>query len=1050
MANRFWVGGSGTWDGTTATNWSATTGGAGGATAPTAADDVFLDASSGVGTVTLATGAVCRSLNCTGFTQTLLHTSSVSLNIGDATAGASNIAIKLVAGMTYTLGNGQTSEIKFLSTSATQQTVDFGGKTTAQVTYNGVGGSWILSSAHTSNNTATVFVTNGTLNTNGQTCAWGALSSSNSNTRTITLGASTLTLTNGTPVDFQTATGLTFNANTSTIICTGAANGGFNGGGKTFNNVTLADQTRMTINGANTFNNLSVTSPTVVNNSVSLAANQIVTGTYSQTGAASPASKAFILSDTAGVPRTITAAAVSLTDADFQDITGAGAATWTGTRVGDMQGNTNITFDTARTVFWVGFSGGNWGLTTNWSLTSGGASGAAVPLPQDTVRFDANSITSAARTITVTAIRLGKNIDWTGVLNSPTWLLNQYASADYRIMGSLTMIAAMTLTHSVGSATMSFGGRGSSTITFAGQSIDGGGWQIDAFGGTYTLNDAALSSSAFALTKGTFNANNFNVTCLSFSSTSTNTRTLNMGSGIWTLTGTLTIWSTATSTGLTQNAGTSTIAITNTAIQTKSITPGTLGGAGTFNDVIVTAGGAAAGSVNFGANSMSFRNFTVTAGAAKIQFNASLTFTFTGLFTTNGSAGNVVTIQSSSTTNHILSKASGIVSGDYLSISDSTAQGGAYWAAGNNSIDAGGGNTGWVFGAASFTMTVADSVICLDGNSKSFNGDMENAPTFVAPTTGTGKFIDGTAAGSSTDLGYRWIFNKSGTAQAYFDSTVKRSGSYSLKFSTNGISSYIELFQPRSDTGAIAGYWNKVIPVLPNTKYKYSFYLKTQVNSGSASGAQVTFIESDINGNSAGAQTNSAAISATQDWTRYQGTITTTASTYFMQINPVLYGHTGAATLIMDAWLDELLFVEDRPVFNIGKNPADTVSKADSTSKNVGRNPADTVVDTDAVAKNVGKTLADTVNKTDAAAKTMGTFPADTVNKTDSIAKNVGRVPADTVSVSLSDMIAKAIGKNLADSVHTADSVGAVKQYPFDGPELSVKTDESITVLRIN
>jgi hypothetical protein len=43
MANRYWVGGTATWDNTAGTKWATTSGGAGGSTAPTAADDVFFD-----------------------------------------------------------------------------------------------------------------------------------------------------------------------------------------------------------------------------------------------------------------------------------------------------------------------------------------------------------------------------------------------------------------------------------------------------------------------------------------------------------------------------------------------------------------------------------------------------------------------------------------------------------------------------------------------------------------------------------------------------------------------------------------------------------------------------------------------------------------------------------------------------------------------------------------------------------------------------------------------------------------------------------------------
>lgn len=67
MATLYWVGGSANWELATATNWSLTSGGAGGAQAPTTADDVIFDANSGVSpyTVTMA-GGVCKSLTVSG------------------------------------------------------------------------------------------------------------------------------------------------------------------------------------------------------------------------------------------------------------------------------------------------------------------------------------------------------------------------------------------------------------------------------------------------------------------------------------------------------------------------------------------------------------------------------------------------------------------------------------------------------------------------------------------------------------------------------------------------------------------------------------------------------------------------------------------------------------------------------------------------------------------------------------------------------------------------------------------------------------------------
>ena len=46
MANRYWVGGSGTWNTTNITNWSSTSGGSGGDSVPTAGDNVYFDDSS--------------------------------------------------------------------------------------------------------------------------------------------------------------------------------------------------------------------------------------------------------------------------------------------------------------------------------------------------------------------------------------------------------------------------------------------------------------------------------------------------------------------------------------------------------------------------------------------------------------------------------------------------------------------------------------------------------------------------------------------------------------------------------------------------------------------------------------------------------------------------------------------------------------------------------------------------------------------------------------------------------------------------------------------
>ena len=94
MANRFWVtGGTGNWNSTT--NWSATTGGASGASVPGSSDAALLDASSGAGTVTLDISPDIQTLTCTGFTGTLAFgTNTISLNsTGTIFTGATTMAV---------------------------------------------------------------------------------------------------------------------------------------------------------------------------------------------------------------------------------------------------------------------------------------------------------------------------------------------------------------------------------------------------------------------------------------------------------------------------------------------------------------------------------------------------------------------------------------------------------------------------------------------------------------------------------------------------------------------------------------------------------------------------------------------------------------------------------------------------------------------------------------------------------------------------------------------------------------------------------------------
>jgi hypothetical protein len=73
MPSRFWVGGSGTWNAVSTTNWSTTSGGSAGASVPVSVDDAIFDANSGAGVVVIEAGynPVLLRLIAVNYTGTL-------------------------------------------------------------------------------------------------------------------------------------------------------------------------------------------------------------------------------------------------------------------------------------------------------------------------------------------------------------------------------------------------------------------------------------------------------------------------------------------------------------------------------------------------------------------------------------------------------------------------------------------------------------------------------------------------------------------------------------------------------------------------------------------------------------------------------------------------------------------------------------------------------------------------------------------------------------------------------------------------------------------
>lgn len=703
MANRYWVGGTATWDATVGTKWATTSGGGGGSAVPTAADDVFFDAASGAVTFTVSGTTVCncRSLNLTGFTGTFSHPVSVTVNIGDATAGAGNVALAMPAALNYVVINGASSILNFISTSATQQTIACRtSNIMGAITINGVGSNYLLSNGFTQTAFGVFTLTSGIFNSGGFACTWGLFFSSSALARTLTMGASAITIAGGSSAsaggrswDTSTNTNLTVTANTATITFTGTTNNYFYAGPVNFNGASIVANTStgFFMQGSNpTFANVTRTQ-----GSTNVFTGFTVTGTLTLGGLNATTGRGTMQPDNFGNTYAIVAAAISFSNINIEGCLASGAANWdisgiTGNS-GDVGGNTGITFTTPATQTATGTASFTWS-SHSWTTR--------VPLPQDDVVI--NNAFVAGRTISADMRILGKNIDFTGMTGSPT--LNNTSNAF--LTGNLTLIAAMTVT---GNSFIMLNRSGTKTFTQNGATVSTAGtFRFRSTNSTIELGgDMNTPSAEINIDRGTFTTNNYTITSNRFSNATVNPATLNMGSSTINITGNNALPYTLSNTDpafvyngadATINIGTSTLART-IAGGGKSL--------GILNYIV--SGSTASLSIT-GSNTFKEINFRDASNARSLFFTAGTTTTITNAFNVQGTAGKLMTVGSITAASHTLTDASGVISCDYMSISRSTATGGASWYAGANSTN-GGNNTGWIFrkapGSGSLMLTGA-------------------------------------------------------------------------------------------------------------------------------------------------------------------------------------------------------------------------------------------------------------------------------------------------------------------------------------------------------
>jgi hypothetical protein len=397
-------------------------------------------------------------------------------------------------------------------------------------------------------------------------------------------------------------------------------------------------------------------------------------------GGASATSRRTLRTPILGTQITIDAETANLTNINLRDIKGAGNFDWdlSGTTSGDLGGNEDITFTTAIDCYYVGgAANGNWSDDTKWKTTSGGATAARVPLPQDTAIVDANSF-SGTRSLTIDTDADGK-IDFSDADSDVSLVIsshiNNYGGLDLSGFASIS-----------GTGNLYFYGRDDTYyLNTDGKTLNNTIY-IYVLGGTLALKSDLNSSKNVSLNYGTFSAvdgaNNHNLEFNAFESYTSYTRSVIMGSGIWEIAGSGNPWTISSTTNLTFNAGTSTIKLTGEYSYDR-----TFDGAGlTFyniecNHTETTDNGLIIKGDN------TWNDFKISAGRT-VRFYREDTQTV-DTFTAIGTEGNEITIKSDTTTNAILEKAGGgTITMDYVDIDYITGNPDDTWYASNSTIGA--------------------------------------------------------------------------------------------------------------------------------------------------------------------------------------------------------------------------------------------------------------------------------------------------------------------------------------------------------------------------
>jgi hypothetical protein len=641
MASRFWVGGTATWDNSTTTHWSATSGGVGGQSVPGSADTVTFDASSGGGVITLNYSPSVVSI--TGGAHTgEFNTGNNNITVQTFSYTGTGARTLTLGSSTITVTGSGTTVITFATITSLTMTAN---TATFDCTYSGATGTRVITmgafaettspslkvSAGTDAITMTTGKTVKDLNftgkgagniSNGAFTIYGNITIVSAATYTAGASAWTLGATSGTQI-------ITSNTNTMDFPVT------LNGVGGTFQ---LADDLTMGVTRA-----LTLTNGTLDTNSKALSVG-------------------FFVSYNSNVRRLILGSStITITAGN------------TGTSIINFS-LTNLTLDANTATFDCAYSGSSATRNINLgAITETSSFNIKVSAGSDSVNIITNSRT--------------KNLDFTGFSGTIT-------NTSFTVYGDFIIPSGITITDGAGVTTIG-ATSGTKTLTLGStfRSVT-----INGTGGTFQLGgDSTISTTrTLTLTSGILTcvngASNYVLSAGLISVASSANATLTLGSATHLITGTGTVWSFGANGVL--SANTSTIKITDSATATGCTFAG--GGKTTYNNLWFARGTSTQTNTITGTNT--FADIKDDGTEAHTLVFPNVTTTITSLTMGGGSAGKLLSLtRTGASGNWTLSDTTGTNTVSYVNISNGIASGGATFDASNGTNTNGGGNTGWLF-----------------------------------------------------------------------------------------------------------------------------------------------------------------------------------------------------------------------------------------------------------------------------------------------------------------------------------------------------------------